>query len=336
MSEVTLVRRVCVGTVAAGVAGLTALTLAGPASAASADLDYTCALFSIDIPGGIDPEDLEDELTEELDKGQSLKEAARQVIPQGPEGDTAPEGKAAPSVPAAPTDEPAASDAPDAADAPDDDLEEGPWPDITPIAEDLPLSARFDTAIADGATTPVGKNVSLEPATARFTVSPELATELSALSVGEGLGGAFLYGGVVESEQEIGIEFDIDDFTLGDGDLTLEGTSAFADDDLAVDKAGTYTYAAGDVDAFFIDEENLAVVGLECTLDEGQDATVDQVTAKAAPAPAPTPVRPDVVQTDAAQPTSPAWLPLTAAGLGSILVLGAASVTARRRSAARR
>lgn len=336
MSEVTLVRRVCVGTVAAGIAGLTALTLAGPASAASADLDYTCALFSIDIPGGIDPEDLEDELTEELDNGQSLKDAARKAIPQAPEGDTAPEGKAAPSVAAAPTDAPAASDVPDAPDAPDDDLDEGPWSDITPIAEDLPLSARFDTAIADGATTPVGKNVSLEPATARFTVSPELATELSALSVGEGLGGAFLYGGVVESEQEIGIEFDIDDFTLGDGDLTLDGTSAFADDDLAVTKAGTYTYAAGDVDAFFIDEENLSVVGLECALDEGQDATVDQVTAKAAPAPAPTPVRPNVVQTDAAQPTSPAWLPLTAAGLGSILVLGAASVTARRSAAARR
>lgn len=328
MSQLTLVRRACVGTLATGLA---ALTLAAPASAESVDLNYTCALFTVDIPGEFDPEALEEKLTEELDQGESLKDAAREAIPEVEKAD--PTAKAAPTS----TDKPAADEpGDDEADEPGDD-EEPPFPDITPIAENLPLTARFDTAIADGATTPLGKDVSLEPASARFTLSTELTDELGALSIGTGLGGAYVYGGVVESDQPIGIEFDLDTFGLGKGPVTLDGTSSFADEEVAVTKAGTYTYAAGDLDFFFIDEETLTVAGLECTLDEGQDPTVDQVTAKAATTPTtpttPAPERPVVVQTDAAQPTSPSWLPLTAAGLASILVLGGATRFATRRAA---
>ncbi|EAQ00385.1 hypothetical protein JNB_09439 [Janibacter sp. HTCC2649] len=202
---------------------------------------------------------------------------------------------------------------------------------------DLAVTAVFDSAIGDDAVVPVGSTVELSPLTTTITFPAATVTAALAdidLPTAQAL--ALLDAGIEEDGQSREAIFDFDKFGGGDGSFTATGTGEA--ESFKAAKAGAYTYAAGDLLAFVGDPEG-PFTSFECTPAEDQDLTIDQVTAQAAtttPTPTPSgPVRPDVVQTDAAQPTSPTWLPLAAAGAGSILILGAASQVARRRGTRR-
>ncbi|KGN40162.1 hypothetical protein [Knoellia aerolata] len=282
-------RRVAVTAATAALTGLGVVAV-GPAHAASAELAYTCTLFSFEDGVEVDDLDADD---------RALLESAK-------EGD----------VPLAEL--------------------EAEIPGLVEIPG-LEATATFDSAIEDGATARAGSTVELEPVAASFTLSPEIGAELRALGITEGEAGAMLFAGIEETGLERDTEFYFDTVSIPEsGPLTLSTEDGFAED-FRVNAPGTFTYVAGEVELFIAveDEESILFAGLTCTPDEDQDLTIDQVVAAAAPTPTPTPtapgpVRPDVVQTDAAQPTSPAWLPVASLGLGSILVVGAASRLRRR------
>ncbi|MEO7268559.1 MAG: hypothetical protein ABIW49_05050 [Knoellia sp.] len=202
---------------------------------------------------------------------------------------------------------------------------------------DLAVTAVFDSAIGDDAEVRVGSTVELAPLTTTITFPAATVTAaLADIDLPTAEAEAFLDARIEELGQSHEALFEFDEFGGGDGSFTATGTGEA--DSFKAAKAGAYTYSAGDLEAFVGDPEG-AFTYFQCTPDEDQDLTIDQVTAKAAsttPTPTPSgPVRPDVVQTDAAQPTSPTWLPLAAAGAGSILILGAASQVARRRGTRR-
>ncbi len=261
-----------------------------PAHAVSAELTYTCSAFTV---------------SEEIDP-EGLPEAAREAIERAQEGDL--------------------SGLEDLQGL--EGLEDLPIEEI----EDLVVTAVFDSAIANGATTTPGSTVALSPLTTTITLAPETVAALTDIDLATAEAGAVLYSGIEETGAEREAYFEFEDVSVTGGRAELKGTG-----DAEAFKAnapGTFTYAGGDLDVFIGDPQGPFTV-LECTLDEGQDATIDVITAKAAPTTPPTtpptgPVRPDVVQTDAAQPTSPTWLPLAATGVGSVLVLGAASRLTRR------
>lgn len=197
--------------------------------------------------------------------------------------------------------------------------------------EDLVVTAVFDSAIPNGATTTPGSSVDLSPLSTTITLPPETVAALTDIELATAEAGAVLYAGIEETGADREAYFEFEDVTLTGGQAELNGTG-----DAEAFKAnapGTFTYAAGDLDVFIGDPDGPFTV-LECTLDEGQETAIDVITAKAAATtpPPPAPVRPDVVQTDAAQATSPTWLPLAATGVGSVLVLGAASRLTRRRA----
>jgi len=283
-------------TTAVALAGLGVFAVA-PAQAQSAELDYTCSLLTLD--GDIDPDQLPEEARKAL-------ELAQEGDLSGIEGLDAIEG----------------------------------LQDALPLEEigNLAVTAVFDSAIADDATTPVGSTVKLSPLKATVTLLPETVAALTGIDIESALAGAVLYAGIDETGKDREAFFEFDDIALDDGRLNLSGTGDAQS--FKVRETGTHTYVAGDLEIFLADSESTFTM-LECTLDEDQDATIDQITAQAAPtttpppattAPTPTPVRPSVVQTDAAQPTSPTWLPLAAVATGSILVLGAGSHLLRRRA----
>jgi hypothetical protein len=280
---VSSLRRVSVTAAAATFVGLGALA-ATPAQAASAELSYTCTLFS--LPPGIELPD--------------LSEAERQGLRDAVEGDV--EGLEAL-------------------------LEEVDFVEVP----GLKLTASFDSAI-DAPTAPVGTEIELSPVQTRITLPTATAAALGELNLPVAMGGSYLVAGFDESGAERDVLTEFEGFAAGDG--TFSATGEGEAESYVLEEAGQHTYLAGDLFVVLSDpQENFAY--LECTLDEGQDSTIDVITARAAtttpPAPAPAPVRPEVVQTDAAQPTSPSWLPLAAAGAGSVLVLGAASHVRRRR-----
>lgn len=204
---------------------------------------------------------------------------------------------------------------------------------------DLPITAVFDSAIGDGATTTVGSTVALSPLTTTITLPPETVAALTGIDLPVATGGLLLSAGIDETGTDREALFDFEQVSLTDGRLTLSGGGEA--DSFTAQTAGDHTYVAGDLQLILLDPED-GFAAIECTLDEGQDSAIDQITAKAgtsAPAPTPTttapaPVRPVVVQTDAAQPTSPTWLPFAAAGASSIVLVGGLTLT--RRSAARR
>ncbi|MFW5472587.1 hypothetical protein ACOCJ5_04690 [Knoellia sp. CPCC 206450] len=212
-------------------------------------------------------------------------------------------------------------------------------PEIIEV-EGLKVTASFDSAIADGATTTPGSTVELEPLSARFTFDAGVTAELGKLGITEGEAGALLFAGVDETGAEREAEFWFESVSVpGSGAFTLESDDGFAEP-FKANAPGEFTYVAGDFSFFLAtgDEENGTFAALECVADDDQDLTIDQVTARAegtTPPPTPEPVRPDVVQTDAAQPASPSMLPLLAAGAGSVVVLGAGSHLLRRRAARR-
>ncbi len=210
--------------------------------------------------------------------------------------------------------------------------EEPPFEEIPNLA----VSAVFDSVIADDAVVPVGSTVKLSPLTTTISFPAATVTAgLADIDLPVAQVAAFLYSRVDELNQEREALFEFKEFAFDNGKFSATGTGEA--DPFTAAKAGAYTYAAGDLEVYVGDPEGPFAV-FECTLDDDQDAAIDQVTAKAASTSTPTPsgpVRPDVVQTDAAQPTSPSWIPLAAAGVGSILVLGAASQVARRRGTRR-
>lgn len=293
-------RRASATAAAAAFAGLGVLA-AAPAHAQSAELTYTCSLFVI---------------TEAIDL-ELLPDAAAEAITKAKEGDLsglqdleAIAGLAAADLPA--------------------DLVEG-----------LPVTAAFDSAIADGATTAVGSTVALSPLDAAITLPPETVAALTGISLDAALAAGVLYAGIDETETDRDAFFDFDEVAVEDGQISLLGTGDA--ESFTATQAGTHSYVGGDMDVLVGDPVGAFAV-LQCTLDDGQDSTIDVITAKAAvptptPTPSPTqpaPVRPDVVQTDAAQPTSPTWLPLVGAGAGSILAVAGASHLLRRRAVASR
>ena len=294
----TPLRRATVTAAAATLAGLGLLT-ATPAHAVSDELSYTCSLFA--LPDGFPIEDLG---TEE-----------RRLLDSAKEGELAPEELAA------------------------------EIPEIIEL-DGLKATATFDSAIEDGARVVAGTSVELEPVSGTFTLSPEIGDALRELEIPDAVGGAFVFTSIEETGLERGVEFYFDSVTIpASGEVTLSSEDGFTEA-FRAHAPGTYTYVAGDFDLFVGTEEGetAAFAGISCVLDEDQDPTIDQVVATAASTPTPTPtpttppagpVRPDVVQTDVAQPTSPTWLPLAATGVGSVLVLGAASRLTRR-SARRR
>jgi len=270
------------------------LALVAPAQAASAEIAYTCSLFA--LPAGVDIDDLDAE-------GQNLLKSAEK-------GEVKPDALAA------------------------------EIPEFIEV-EGLKATASFDSAIADGATTTAGSTVALEPLSARFTFDAAVTAELGKLGITQGEAGALLFAGIDETGAEREAEFYVESVSVPDsGAFTLESDDGFAEP-FKVNAPGEFTYVAGDF-SFFIatgDELTGSFAALECVADDDQDLTIDQVTATAAPTtpttpttpPSEPPVRPDVVQTDAAQP-SPSSLPLVAAGAGSVVVLGAASHLLRRRA----
>ncbi|WP_353952674.1 DUF6801 domain-containing protein [Knoellia sp. S7-12] len=275
-------------------AATAALTLAPSAQAASDDIAYTCTLFS--LPTDIDLEDLSSD--------------EREMLKSVEEGEV------------------------DAAEAAED------IPEFVEI-EGLNATASFDSAIEDGATAAVGSRVELEPVAATLTFGDDVASELRTLGITDGIAGAGMLAGIEETEADRETEFFFEKLSVpASGGFTLTTEDGVADS-IRINGAGTYTYVAGDLGVFFAtgDDETGTFAALECVADDDQDLTIDQVTAKAAPptgTPTPTPsgpVRPDVVQTDVAQPTSPSWLPFAAAGAGSFILVGGLTLT--RRNAAR-
>lgn len=202
--------------------------------------------------------------------------------------------------------------------------------------EGLKVTASFDSAIKDGATATVGSTVQLAPVSTTIQFPAATVAALGDLDLDVAFGGSYLYAGIDETGAERDVETEFESLELVDGTLTATGEGDA--EPFTLRQPGDHTFVAGDLEIILLDESETSFVVLECSLDEGQDATIDVVTAKAAattapPAPAPGPVRPDVVQTDAAQPASPSTLPLLAAGAGSVVVLGAASHLLRRRAA---
>ncbi|WP_404382110.1 hypothetical protein LL946_15215 [Knoellia locipacati] len=279
-------RRASVATATMTLAGLGFLTTA-PVHAASAELDFTCTLFGFP----------------ELPEGTELGAEERRML------DAAREGEAS-------------------LDALADEI-----PEVIEIPG-LKLSASFDSAIADGATTTAPSTVQLEPVKGAIVLSAEAVAEIRKLGLTEGVAGALLLAGIEETGADSETDFFFDAVSLPEsGSLTLSTDDGYAEP-FRANAAGTFTYVAGDMELFIAseDEESVMFAGFSCVPDEGQDLTIDQIVATGAPTTTPTPtpsapgpVRPDVVQTDAAQPTSPTWLPLTAAGIGSVLLFGAAS-----------
>lgn len=288
-------RRVCFSALAA----TAALTLAPAAQAASDDIAYTCTLFS--LPVDIELEDLSPD--------------ERQMLKSVEEGDVD-AGEAAEEI-----------------------------PEFVEI-EGLKATAAFDSAIEDGATAAVGSRVELEPVEATLTIGDDVADELRTLGITEGIAGAGLLARIEETDAFRETDFFFESLSVpASGGFTLTSDEGYAES-FRVNAAGTFTYEAGDLGVFFgtDDEESGAFAALECAPDDDQDLSIDQVVAPGAATPTPTPtptptttpsapVRPDVVQTDAAQPTSPSWLPLAAAGAGSFILVGGLTLT--RRSAAR-
>lgn len=271
-------------------AATAALTLTPSAQAASDDLAYTCTLFS--LPTDIELED--------------LNSAERQLLKSVEEGDVDP-GEAAEEI-----------------------------PEFVEI-EGLKATASFDSAVEDGATVAVGSRVELEPVAGTFSFGDDVATELRKLGITDGFAGATLLAGIEETETDRETDFFFETLSVpASGGFTLTSEDGMAES-FRVNAAGTFTYVAGDFGVFFGtgDEDDGAFAALDCVADEDQDLTIDQVVAKAASTPTPTPstpgpVRPDVVQTDAAQPTSPSFIPAAALGFGVIAMAGAYALQRRR------
>lgn len=283
----SILRRATFAAASATIAGLGVLA-ASPASAVSAELDYTCTFYG--FPEGLDEGELDPE--------------ERKLVDAAKEGEV-------------PLDELAAE-----------------LPEIIEI-EGLAATAAFDSAIADGATTTPGSTVELEPVAGTVVLSAEIRAEVRKLGITEGFAGALLWAEIEETSAERETEFFFDEVSIPEsGSLALSTEDGVAEA-FRANAAGTFTYAAGDFELFIApaDEESAVFAGVGCTPNDDQDLRIDQIVAVGATTPAPTtpePVRPGVVQTDAAQPISPTWLPLAAAGVGSIVLAGAASRLAGR------
>ncbi|PRY59296.1 hypothetical protein BCF74_11033 [Knoellia remsis] len=337
-------RRVCLGALAVSVV---AVGSAAPAQAESTQLKYTCDVFSLKV-AGVGLSDLLGQLP--LDAGsaedalEQLRKAAENATPAptsaptsaAPSGDATPDATATGPLDAITEQLPGGSAAP--TDTPGTTSSAATDP-ITPILDqlgaNLPITAVFDSAIADGATAPANSEVTLDPVTAKIFLTPQINDQIPDAVFPVAIGGLDLYGGVPETDQEINAAIDFDSFGEDGGGVIVSGKGE-ADEALEVGGPGTYSYEAGDLTLYAINEDDNLAIGIDCALNDGQDATIDTVRVVGAAGSGSGPVRPVVVQTDAAQPTTPSALPYAAVAFGATLVIGGAAGMARRRSAARR
>lgn len=223
----------------------------------------------------------------------------------------------------------------------------------------VPITAQFDSAIEDGADVPAG-DVSVNPVSGKVTIAEAQVNLIKFLGAKTLAGKGTLDSGVAETEQAVPVDFAFPATDVpASGAMSIDVTGEAADP-IDASEPGEYGFYAGDVELTLTTDKgtNLA---LKCTLDaetSDDDALIDWFTAveddkpteptetpeptgtpeptpsTTAPSPSTSPERPEVVQTDAAQPTSPAWLPMTAMGAGAVLLGG--GFVATRRSASRR
>lgn len=209
-----------------------------------------------------------------------------------------------------------------------------------PLSDPQPMTARFDSPLEDGAKVRVGTELQIAPVKGSYTLSPALVKDLldyAGDTPARGTASVAMTGMLDNARLNIDLAWEDMPYALAAGSpATLTGTGAPSEGDPTSFEVreGAHEFRADDLFVALRLGDDLSAY-LACTPQRGTSTLIDRITGVAATSTtAPAPARPSVVQTDAAQPTSPSWVPL-AAGAGSILVLGAASVTARRRAAHR-
>ncbi|MGL5930147.1 MAG: DUF6801 domain-containing protein, partial [Dermatophilaceae bacterium] len=207
--------------------------------------------------------------------------------------------------------------------------------------------ASFDTAIEDGLVVEVGDEVDLNPVTGSITLPEEFVQALRDDDQTSIEGGGLTVVVVDETGEPLFVDLEFADTAVPvTGPMILEitgGSETFTPED-----EGSHTLVA---EAFFIgygeDEETGGI--LECELTDEGDPTIDTFEAVAAATPPPTPTptvtvtaapaatpqRPVLVQTDFAG-EGPSALPIALAGGALVLGAGVAASAGRRAGARRR
>ncbi|MBM6399964.1 hypothetical protein [Phycicoccus sonneratiae] len=170
-------------------------------------------------------------------------------------------------------------------------------------------SATWDSGIADDLVVATGTSVPLSPYTGTITLPTPFVDALRAQERPDLAGGGFHLVVVDESEQAFDLELLYGPTAVpAEGPMTLQVEGL---DEVSVDtpEPGTYTLVTADFQLFVEEDEN---TGLACELTDEGDPTIDAFEAvgeaptttppaTTAPAVAPSPIRPALVQTDAAE-----------------------------------
>lgn len=195
------------------------------------------------------------------------------------------------------------------------------------------MTAKFDSAIEDGVKVPVGTTVRLSQVPGQFTFSAPLVAAMRDLGVPAGMADATMDSYFMQGLEKSPTTYTEMEFDFSGGAATIHGPGKAAA--YTVRTEGAHTFAAGKVAFKLSHRDGFALGTITCEVAEGEEPAIDAVFGvAAAPTPTPTvttggPLRPEVVQTDAAQPSNDAGMP-------SALVAGAALLALSGAAGARR